>query len=90
MSLSEASKMLDLKSEWQRLVANSDFDELLLVQPLTSPVNWMLLGYFAPIKKKTFIKCDTVLETVFDSDEHLVNYDSVYEDVSPYLKTLNK
>lgn len=89
MSLSEAAKVLDLKSEWQRLVANADFDELLLVQPLTSPVNWMLLGYFAPIKKKTFIKCDTVLETVFDSEEHLVNYDRVYEQVSSYVEALN-
>ncbi len=77
ISLAEACNVINMEHEWRRLVGSCEFDELILVQPNIHFENWILLGYTAPIKDKTFIANKTIEKSLFESNAHTENYGKV-------------
>ncbi len=83
ISLKEAIKRLNIEAEWRRLTAGIKFDELLFIEPAKSLVNWHILGEFAPIVKKSFIKNN---KEIFKRNERLENYE-YFSSIEEYEKT---
>ncbi len=79
ITLEQASEIFRKGNEWQRLVGDCKFDELVLVRPKSTPLNWLVLSYIAPIKKKSLIVSETVRKSIYEEPEMTAHFDSISE-----------
>lgn len=88
IGLDEAFRRLGCDYEWRRLVGDSVFDRLCVLQPTSSVRNWMLLSYIAPVDDKVFIQSETAFRSAFLPKDQLGHFGAVYDELEPYAKTL--
>lgn len=80
-SIEEAAEIFRRGNEWQRLVGDSKFDELIMVRPKSAPLNWLVLSYVAPIKKKSLVVTETVRESAYELPEMVAHFDEISDNL---------
>lgn len=77
ITLEKASEVFRKGNEWQRLVGDCKFDELVVLRSKSAPLNWLILSYIAPIKKKHLIISETVRESIYELPSMTAHFDSI-------------
>ncbi len=80
-SLDTAAEIFRKGNEWQRLVGDSRFDELIMVRPKYAPLNWLVLSYIAPIAKKSLIVSETVRESIYQVESMNAHFQSIKDNL---------
>ena len=78
-SIEEAAEIFRRGNEWQRLVGDSKFDELIMIRPKSAPLNWLVLSYIAPIKKKSLVITETDRESAYELPNMVAHFDEITE-----------
>ncbi len=90
ITVEKASKLFLNGNEWQRLVGDCKFDELVLVRPKSAPLNWLILSYIAPIDKKYLVISETVRESIYEEPQAIQHFQKVSEDIDEITKQYKK
>lgn len=88
INLDNAVRKLGCSYEWQRLVGDSKFDQLCVLQPTMSVPNWLILSYIAPIDHKVFIQSETAFRSASVRKDMLDHFNAVYDELDYYSETL--
>ncbi len=89
ISLEKAAEPFVNGNEWQRLVGDCEFDELVMIRSKSTPLNWLILSYIAPIAKKTLIATETVRESVYELPDMHRHFNSISDNLG-VLKRFKK
>ncbi len=81
ISLDKAAEIFRKGNEWQRLVGDCEFDELVVVRSKAAPLNWLVLSYVAPIKKKFLVVSETVRESIYEEENMTAHFESISENL---------
>jgi len=82
ITLQKAAEPFIKGYEWQRLVGDCEFDELIMVRSKSAPLNWLILSYIAPIKRKSLIAYETVRESVYELPAMHAHFDSISDNLN--------
>lgn len=81
VSVEEAAQLFYAGNEWQRLVGDSVFDELIMITPSDAPFNWLLASYVAPVAHKALVTNEEKGKFVFANPAFTTHFTEVYENV---------
>ena len=88
MTPARAAELLNMEREWQRLVGDAEFDELLLVQPENRALEmWLILAAYAPVKKKSFVVSMNGLADIYQIESNMDMF-TMYNTLEEYLGSL--
>ena len=84
----EAAEEMDIEREWQRLVGDACFDELVLVQPEGRALElWLILAAYAPVVKKSFVISARGAGEIYSIESNM-DYFSKYKTINEYSESL--
>lgn len=82
LSLEKAAQLFYAGNEWQRLVGDSVFDELIMVTPSDAPFNWLLASYVAPVMQKALVTNEEKGKYVYPNPALTAHFSEIYEDLA--------
>ena len=84
----QAAELIDMATEWQRLVGDAQFDEMVLIQPEGRALElWLILAGYAPIEKKSFVISSRGASDIYSIESNM-NIFEKYKTVGEYADTL--